>query len=86
MEQSDEFFKTMIKLRKHDSQSYERVKKKMEEILNMPEHYKPLGNVLKHYRRAHVGSFVIVFRIIGEVVRFVGYAHHDEIYETGINE
>jgi mRNA interferase RelE/StbE len=78
----------MKKLRKHDPQMYERVKKKMIEILEIPHHFKPLSNALKNYRRAHVGSFVIAFRIIEDekLVRFVAYAHHDDIYERSFNE
>ena len=88
LNESDEFFKTIKKLRKHDPQMYERVKKRMDEILENPGHFKPLGNVLKNYRRAHVGSFVIAFRIIEDqmIVRFVAYAHHDDIYEKSFNE
>ena len=78
----------MKKLRKQDPQMYERVKKKIVEILEYPQHYKPLGNLLKNYRRAHIGSFVIVFRIIEDqkIVRFVAYAHHDDIYEQSFSE
>jgi len=67
---------------------YERVKKKMVEILEYPQRHKPLGNVLKKYRRAHVGSFVIAFRIIEaeKRVKFVAFAHHDDIYERSFSE
>ncbi|MDP3742389.1 MAG: type II toxin-antitoxin system mRNA interferase toxin, RelE/StbE family [Candidatus Micrarchaeota archaeon] len=85
---SDHFLETMKKLRKKDQPLYERVKKIMAEIIDNPEHYKPLSNKLKHYRRAHVGSFVIAFRIIEQekTVKFVDYDHHDNIYEKPFNE
>ena len=88
LNESNDFLKTMKKLRKHDPQMYGRVKKKITEILENPHHYKPLSNLLKKYRRAHVGSFVIAFRIIEDqkMVRFVAYAHHDDIYEQSFNE
>lgn len=78
----------MKKLRKQDPQLYERVKKKMQEVLENPQHHKPLSHVLKHYRRAHVGHFVIAFRIIEDqkMVRFVAFDHHDNIYERSFNE
>lgn len=67
---------------------YERVKKKMLEILEYPNHFKPLSNVLKYYKRVHVGHFVIVFRVLEnqKAVRFVAYAHHDVIYRRSFNE
>ncbi len=67
---------------------YARVKKKMMEIIENPNHHKPLSNILKNYRRAHVGHFVIAFRILEEqkMVRFVAYAHHDDIYEQRFND
>lgn len=36
---------------------------------------------MKGLRRAHVGSFVIIFKIEGEYVRFVTFKHHDEAYK-----
>ncbi len=87
-EQSGSFFETIKKLRKKDPQAYQRVRKKISEILENPGHFKPLSNALKNYRRAHVGHFVIAFRIIeGESkVKFVAYAHHDEIYERSFDD
>ena len=88
MDQSDSYLKTLKKLRKNDPQMYERVKKKMVEILDNPEHFKPLSKVLKKYRRAHVGAFVIAFRIIEneKKVKFVAYDHHDKIYKRSFSE
>jgi mRNA-degrading endonuclease RelE of RelBE toxin-antitoxin system len=60
----------------------------MLEVLENPNHFKPLSNLLKKYRRAHVGSFVIAFRIIEDEkkVKFVAYEHHDVIYERSFTE
>ncbi|MFH2106664.1 MAG: type II toxin-antitoxin system RelE/ParE family toxin [Candidatus Micrarchaeota archaeon] len=86
--QSDDFLKTMKKLRKQNPQLYERIRKKIVEILENPSHFKPLSNVLKHYRRAHIGHFVIAFRIVEDMktVVFVAFDHHDNIYEMCFNE
>lgn len=88
MDQSDSYLKTLKKLRKNDPQMYGRVKKKMIEVLDNPGHFKPLSEVLKKYRRAHVGSFVIAFRIIEDEhkVKFVAYDHHDNIYKKSFSE
>lgn len=54
----------------------------MKEILESPLHHKPLGNVLKGKRRAHVGSFVIIFSVDDneKVVVFLEFDHHDKAY------
>ena len=67
---------------------YEKVKKKVSQILENPQHFKPLGNVLKKYRRAHIDCYVIAFRIFEDekTVKFVVYGHHDDIYERGFSE
>lgn len=74
--------KTLKKLKKNNPQMYMRLENKMKEISENPEHYKPLGNVLKGKRRAHVGSFVIIFSFdeIRGVVTFLEFDHHDNVY------
>ena len=55
------------------------LKKKLEEILQNPIHYKPLSQDMKHLRRVHIDSlFVLVFSINenDEVVLFVDIDHH----------
>ncbi len=60
-----------------------RLKKKMPEILENPYHYKPLRNVLKNYRRTHIGSFVLIFEIneSNKTVAFNKFRHHDDAYD-----
>ena len=56
----------------------------MEEIVETPEHYKPLSNVLKGKRRAHIGSFVVIFtfdKTYG-VITFLDFDHHDYVYKN----
>ena len=76
------FLKRLKKLKRDSPQIYERLKKKLEEILENPDHYKPLSNVLKGKRRVHVGSFVILFRVDeeGKKVIFLEFDHHDKVY------
>jgi len=78
---SDEFLKIARKLKNKDPELFRRLKSKVEEILKDPEHHKPLKGKMKGLRRAHVGSFVIVFKIEREYVRFVTFKHHDRAYE-----
>jgi mRNA interferase RelE/StbE len=70
------------KLKKKDRVQFEAVRKKMDQILENPDVYKPLGNILKGRFRVHIGSFVLLFVIHEEekIVEFVDYDHHDKIY------
>ena len=70
------------KLAKKDRLQYERAANKIEEIIQEPHHYKPLGNVLAGKRRVHIGPFVLVFSIDEKrrTVIFQDYDHHDKIY------
>ena len=59
------------------------LKKKMNEIISNPFHYKPLGYELKGERRVHIlKSFVLAFKIIPEenTVQFLRFRHHDQAY------
>ncbi len=58
---SDESLKIAKKLKNKDPELFRRLKSKVKEIVENPEHYKPLKGEMKGLRRAHVGSFVIIF-------------------------
>ncbi|MEK6946730.1 MAG: type II toxin-antitoxin system RelE/ParE family toxin [Nanoarchaeota archaeon] len=66
---------------KKDKVLLERLHKKIDEILENPEHYPIKKYELKGKRSAHVGSFVIVFEIKGDEVIFWKFKHHDFAYE-----
>ncbi|MBA2840956.1 mRNA interferase RelE/StbE/toxin YoeB [Methanococcus maripaludis] len=71
------------KLKKHsrDKKFIEAVNKKVSEILENPEHYKPLRGDMHGSRRAHVqSSYVIVYEIDGNIVRLLDIEHHDKVY------
>lgn len=55
----------------------------MNQILQNPSVYKPLGNILKGRYRVHIGHFVLLFVIHEEerTVEFIDYDHHDKIYQ-----
>ena len=53
------------------------------QLLENPEHHKPLRAPLQGLRRVHVGgSFVLIFEPLAgrQVVRLLRLAHHDEAY------
>ncbi len=62
----------------------EALRKKMEEILENPAHYKPLKYDFAGERRVHLmKNFVLKFSIDEgqKVVRFLFFGHHDEAYK-----
>lgn len=61
----------------------ESLKKKMNEIVENPQHYKPLKYDLAGERRVHImKSFVLKFEIDEAIktVTFIFFGHHDEAY------
>ena len=80
IEFSVEFEKSIKKLKKKDKTAFGQIQKKLIEIVENPEHYKPLKNVLAGYRRLHFGSFVLIYTIEGNIVRIISLDHHDKAY------
>lgn len=78
---SEHFRKDYAKIIKKDKSLREHVDKKILQILENPNVHKPLRRPLAGYRRVHVESFVITYRIDGDLVRFVRIPHHDKIYD-----
>jgi len=72
------------KLFKKDKVMYEQIMKKIEEIIQNPQHYKPLKYDLAGERRVHImKSFVLKFEINeqNQMVTFIFFGHHDEAYK-----
>jgi len=74
------FEKQLMKLKKKDKVLFDRLCRKLKEIRKNPEHYKPLRNVLKGTRRAHLDPFIIIFDIDGSMITVHYVKHHDEAY------
>jgi mRNA interferase RelE/StbE len=77
---SDEFKRQLAKITKKDKILKERIIKKVLEIKENPESYKPLKYGLKGKRRTHIGSFVLFFEIKGNVINILTIVHHDKAY------
>lgn len=77
---SDEFDKSMKKLKKKNKVLFTQIQKKLIEIIQNPEHYKPLRNVLAGYKRIQFGSFVLIYKIEDNVIRVISLDHHDKAY------
>lgn len=60
------------------------LRKKLDEIIENPHHYKPLRYGLSGERRVHImKSFVLRFEIneARRAVRLIFFGHHDEAYK-----
>lgn len=77
---SEEFKNQLKKLRNKDKIMFERVQKKVKQILLEPTHLKHLKNVLKEEQRVHLGPFVIRFSIEENKIYFITFRHHDVAY------
>lgn len=78
-----ELEKILIKLYKKDKLTYEKVMKKIEEVINSDiEHYKNLQYNMKDSKRVHIGHFVLVFSFdkSKNLVSFEDFDHYDKIY------
>ena len=79
-----ELQKKLVKLFKKDTITYERLMKKIEEVVSSDdvEHYKNLRYDMKESKRVHIGSFVLIFSYdpSRNFVSFEDFDHHDNIY------
>jgi len=76
--------KKLEKLFKKDNQTYKRVIKKINEIINSDsvEHYKNLRNDLKNFKRVQIGEKILTFSFdkTKNKIQFYDFDHHDKIY------
>ena len=76
--------KTLNILSKKDKKTYEVVMNKIEQIIQNPNHYKPLKYDFAGERRVHImKSFVLKFEIDENLknVKFLFFGHHNEAYK-----
>jgi mRNA interferase RelE/StbE/toxin YoeB len=77
---SDEFKKQLEKLKKKNAVLFERIQKKIKQILLEPNRFKHLRNMLKGEQRVHFGSFVLRFSVKENKVYFITFKHHNDVY------
>lgn len=80
IEFSSQFEKSIKKLKKKDKILFDQIQKKLIDLVQNPERYKTLGNVLAGYRRLHFGPFVLIYKIEKNVIRIISLDHHDKAY------
>jgi len=83
-ENKPSFVKILKKLYKKDKTTYERVIKKIEEIITSGdvEHYKNLRHDLSDFKRVQISEKVLVFKFDkkNKLISFEDFDHHDNIY------
>ncbi|MFC1691345.1 type II toxin-antitoxin system RelE/ParE family toxin [Nanoarchaeota archaeon] len=81
---SEEITRKLSKLRKKDKKHFDKVLKKIDQILENPEHrQKDLHYSMKGIKRVQIGHFVLVFVVDPhkKIISFEDYDHHDKIYK-----
>ncbi len=82
---SDNLLKTLTKISKKDKELYEKILKKINEILqsNNINHYKNLRFKMKDSKRVHIGHFVLIFQYNkkSNIIIFDSFEHHDDAYK-----
>jgi len=75
---------TLTRLKRKDLALFRAVQKKINQIAGLDEraikHFKNLRGNLKDFKRVHVGSFVLMFKVEKDTVIFDRFRHHDEAY------
>jgi YafQ family addiction module toxin component len=74
----------LIKLKRKDPALFNAVQKKINQIAQLDktliQHFKNLRGNLKDYKRVHVGSFVLMFKVEEDTIIFARFLHHDDAY------
>jgi YafQ family addiction module toxin component len=80
-EHVDKIFK---KLAKKNPNQMEAVARKLQEIIEDPHRFKPMHFPLAGMRRAHLGTFVILFSIDEQrkTIILEDYEHYDRVYRA----
>ncbi len=76
-----EFKKILEKMAKKDKLGLKKIEDQVYKIISNPLIGKPLRNVMKSYRRVHIGHFVLIYKIENGEITFADYDHHDRIYK-----
>ncbi len=83
LELSKKLDRKFAKMARKEKHRLEIIWKKVGEIRENPNHYKPLRGDLHGRRRVHIdSSFVLIYRVDEEhqAVRLLEFEHHDKAY------
>jgi len=82
---SDELERTMKRLKRKDRKTFEALVKKIIQISSLDrqtaQYFKNLRGEMREYKRAHLGSFVLLFKVEDDTIVFDRFVHHDKAYQ-----
>jgi len=82
---SNKLKKTLTLLKRRDTTMFRTLEKKIMQIATSDslsiQHFKNLRSPLNDFRRVHLGSYVLLFRIEGDTIIFEAFKHHDLTYK-----
>ncbi|MBN1861492.1 MAG: hypothetical protein JW840_08545 [Candidatus Thermoplasmatota archaeon] len=82
---SDDLRKTLVLLKRKDKAMFQMVEKKILQIASLDSvsvrHFKNLRSPLSDFKRVHLGSYVLLFRVQADNIIFDTLEHHDKIYQ-----
>ena len=81
---SSDFKKNVRAIKRKDKSLFDAVEKKISQIASLDvqslHHFKNLRAPLQAYKRVHVGSYVLLFRVENDTVILEAFNHHDQVY------
>ncbi len=69
-----------VKVIKKDKVLLDRLNKKIDQVLENPERFPPKRYKLRGKRSVHIGSYVLLFEIMDNIIIFHRFKHHDHVY------
>jgi len=82
---SDELERIMKRLKRKDRKTFEALVKKIIQISSLDrqtaQYFKNLRGEMREYKRAHLGSFVLLFKVEDDTIVFDRFVHHDKAYQ-----
>jgi mRNA-degrading endonuclease RelE of RelBE toxin-antitoxin system len=82
---SEDLRKTLAILKRKDKTMFQMVEKKILQIASLDsvsiQHFKNLRSPLSDFKRVHLGSYVLLFRVQANNIIFDSFEDHDKIYQ-----
>ena len=76
--------KILRKLKQKDLALFKAVQRKINQMALLDHaainHFKNLRGDISEYKRVHIGSFVLIFKVEKDTIIFDRLTHHDEAY------
>ena len=79
---TSKIIKILSKIKRKDPALFQKFRKKIKQLMIMdPNHFKNLRHDASDLKRVHIGSFVLIFSVIDDVIICESFTHHDNAYK-----